>query len=643
MGGGTACDPVAAARPFALTLVVGATGYCDLVADRRKGPQGPFFCGSLHSSMNSSQTKPGEAVGGLDVDAIAIPLVVAVTGHRDLVASELSGIRDEVRSLFQQLIDHYPERRLRVMSPLAEGADQLVAEVALELGIELSVPLPMPRDLYLQDFDTPESRARFEALCDRAIDVFELPLAKGNTVEQISEPGQARNRQYAQVGIFLCAHCHILLAIWDGKVTSDLGGTGQVVKFHHDDVMPGYTTRTVATQQMLVDDESDLVYHIVCSRDRGAGAPADGLTSLDAFWFTKDRHNPRSQEIPRQHRLIFERSGEFSRDAMKHAEKIAAEKYPLYNEEQVERLPPGVDDINDLFCIGDWLAIHYQKKVLLTFRVTHLLAFLMGLMFILYTDVEGWPYFMAAFLAFFVVSAGVQQVAGLRGWHRKYLDYRTLAEGLRVQFYWAVAGVGSESGSKFTHDNFLQTQDPELGWIRNVMRVAGTESDVNRNSDPAGLEFVIQEWIGDENSGQLGYFANKSSERIRRNRFTERLGHLSLLTSVAVVVVFLTVGSHLPESWSEPLMVVMGTMLLVFAIRQGYAYATAEKDLIKQYEFMLRLFENARRRLDDADDTLEQRMILRALGGSALDEHAEWILMHRDRTIDKGEIWRMGS
>jgi len=545
--------------------------------------------------------------------------------------------------MLARLAKQNPDRRLSVMSPLARGADQLVAEVALELGIELTVPLPMPRHLYLQDFETPESRARFESLCERATDVFELPLAKGNSVEQISSPGEARNREYAQVGVFLCAHCHILLAIWDGKLTDDLGGTGQVVKFHHDDVMPGYANRTVATQQMLVDDESDLVYHIVCSRDRPDGAPSEELRPLDASWFTKDRQNPRSQEIPAQHRLIFQRSDEFSRDADLHADEIAGEAYPLYSDEQSEQLPPGVDDINHLFCIADWLAIRFQKKVLLTLRVTHLFAFLMGLMFILYTDVEGWPYFMFAFLMFFVLSAVIQQVAGRRGWHRKYLDYRTLAEGLRVQFYWAVAGVGGENESKFTHDNFLQTQDPELGWIRNVMRVAGTECDARRISSPTGLEFVIREWIGDENSGQLGYFAKKSSERSRRNRFTEKLGHLSLLSSVAVVVVFLVAGSRLPATWSGPLMVIMGAMLLLFAIRQGYAYATAEKDLIKQYDFMYRLFSNARRRLDEADDPDEQRLILRALGGSALDEHAEWILMHRDRTIDKGEIWRMGS
>jgi hypothetical protein len=90
-------------------------------------------------------------------------------------------------------------------------------------------------------------------------------------------------------------------------------------------------------------------------------------------------------------------------------------------------------------------------------------------------------------------------------------------------------------------------------------------------------------------------------------------------------------------------MVAMGAVLLLFGIRQAYAHSTAEKELIKQYEFMLRIFDNARRRLDHAEGPTEQRQILRALGGSALDEHAQWILMHRERSLDQGEIWRMGS
>ncbi len=588
--------------------------------------------------------QPGKEQVDPPGSSFAVPLVVAVTGHRDLVDAEVPGIRDRVRQLFTQLREDYPDRRLRVLSGLAEGADQLVAEVALEENIALVAALPMPRPLYRDDFATPAARERFDRLCDRASECIELPPAHGNTLDDISAPGAKRNLQYAQLGVFLCAHCHLLLAIWDGKASDELGGTAQVVQFHHDDVMPDYTPSTGPSRQMLVDDESDLVYHLVCSRDRPDGAPAEGLAPLDWSWFTKDRDQPRSRVLPEQHRLIFEHSAEFSRDARRHAEAIEAGKYSLYAPEQAADLPPGVEDINRFFGIADWLAIRYQRKVLLSLRATHVLAFCMGLMFILYTDVRGISYYMFAFLAFFLLAAIIQYRARKRGWHRKYLDYRALAEGLRVQFYWAVAGIGSDSVSKFTHDSFLQTQDPELGWIRNIMRVAGIHSDAARVSSDGGLAFVLREWIGDPaGRGQLGYFAAKLDDKIGRNRLTERLGRLSLLTSIAVVAVFVVAGARLPGEWSGPLMLAMGTMLLVYGIRQGYGYATAEKDLIKQYEFMLRLFQCARRRIDKAGTPGEKRRVLKALGDAALDEHADWILMHRERAIDQSEVWRMGS
>ncbi|MDH3747973.1 MAG: hypothetical protein OER97_07170 [Gammaproteobacteria bacterium] len=576
-------------------------------------------------------------------DAYALPLVIAVTGHRDLVSAELPDIRQRVTSLLQQLMENYPDRRLSVMSGLAEGADRLVAEVALDLRIDLTVPLPMAKERYLQDFETPDSRASFESLCNRAKDIFEMPLARGCTVDQISVPGPERDRQYAQLGVFLCAHCHVLLALWDGKPGGKLGGTGQVVKFHHDDIMPGYSPKTVATQQMLVDDESDLVYHIVCSRDRPNGEPYQAFKALECAWYTKDRHKPRSRELPKQHGIIFQRSGEFSRDAIRFSDHIEFEKYSLLDDKKKDYLPRGIEEINRIFGIADWLAIHYQKRTFLTLRVTHVLAFLMGLMFILYSDLEAQPFLMFLFLLFFLVAAAVQFVAKRDGWHRRYLDYRALAEGLRVQFYWAAAGVRNESESKFAHDNFLQTQDPELGWIRNVMRVSGTHCDAAPLRSAEGLEFSLNEWVGDDNSGQLSYYRTKALERIKKNRSTERLGLISLMLSVAIVVSFVVVGSVIPKGFVDPMMALMGTMLLLFAVRRGYAYSTAEKELIKQYEFMLRIFSNARRRLDTADDEVEQRQVLLALGGSALDEHAEWILMHRDRSIDQGEIWRMGS
>lgn len=574
----------------------------------------------------------------------AVPLVVAVTGHRDLVSGQVAEIRERVREFLRNLARDYPERGVSVMSSLAEGADQLVAEEALALDIPLVVPLPMPLDLYLADFETPDARNRFRQLFDRASEVYELPLAPGNTRKSVAEYGKNRTRQYGQLGVFLSAHCHILLALWDGRYNDKVGGTGQVVRFHHDDVMAGYTPRNQGSRLMLTDDESDLVYHIVCSRDRPDGEPAEELEPLSCSWFTADDREPRTEEMPERHRQVFAHSKEFSRDAIEFEERIMNEAWPLYDKEKDQKgLPPGIADIDHVFRVADWLAIFYQKRMLRTLRSVHMLALLMGVMYIFYSDM--WPsrIFLVAFVLFFIAAAVLHHLSNRFSWHRKYLDYRTLAEGLRVQFYWAAAGVTSGNVSKFAHDNFLQAQDPDLGWIRNVMRVAGMECDALPNRDPAGLEFAIREWIGDETSGQLGYFKRKAMERSERTRVTDQLAMVVLWVSVVAIALFIFAVDDLAEMVRDPIVLLMGLLLLSVGVRQSYAFSTADSELIKQYQFMYRIFTNARRRIDETDDPDDRRRVLKVLGEAALEEHAEWILMHRERSVDQGEIWRLGG
>lgn len=569
--------------------------------------------------------------------------MVAVTGHRDIVAAEVEPIRARVKSLFVELQHRYPDNQLTIMSPLAEGADLLVAQVAVELSLNLVVPLPKSKADYLRDFRTEQARQQFQSLYGKATEVFELTNNKPPAPEGIEQSVWDSDYPYAQLGAFLSAHCHILLAIWDGKPSHHLGGTAQVVKFHHDDVMPGITPKTTTTQQMLVDDESDLVFHIVCSRDRDDFEPHPDHPPLDWCWYTKDEQTPRAKELPAQHELIFKRSTDFSADAARHASKISNQRSTLLEGHDNTELPAGIETIDHFFSIADCLAIHYQRNTLRTLGITHLLAFLMGLMFILYSDFQSWQYYLWAFLGLFAAAAGLQLLSKRRGWHRKYLDYRTLAEGLRVQFYWAAAGVMSENKWKYPHDSYLQSQDPEFGWIRNVMRVAGTRCDAAPSQQPAGLAFALRQWIGDSEEGQLGYFRKKAHDRIKRHKLTEGMGLLSLATSVLIVFVFLLFGSQLSDTVADILTVVMGATLLLFAVRQGYAYATAEKELIKQYEYMLGIYDNADRRIHQAADDMEKRQVLAALGQSALNEHADWILMHRERSLDEGEIWRMGS
>ena len=111
-----------------------------------------------------------------------------------------------------------------------------------------------------------------------------------------------------------------------------------------------------------------------------------------------------------------------------------------------------------------------------------------------------------------------------------------------------------------------------------------------------------------------------------------------LWTGIGIAVVLALFESQLGDGFLNPLIMLMGVLPLIAAVREAYANKKAEKELIKQYRFMHRIFDNARRKLAAARSDEEKRAILRALGDAALDEHAEWILMHRERPIDHGKL-----
>ena len=80
-------------------------------------------------------TAPGTRVMKTNPLPTAIPLIVGVTGHRDLLPEDLQKLKELVREVFQTLKAKHPHTPLVLLSPLVEGADQLVAEVALEQDV----------------------------------------------------------------------------------------------------------------------------------------------------------------------------------------------------------------------------------------------------------------------------------------------------------------------------------------------------------------------------------------------------------------------------------------------------------------------------------------------------------------------------
>jgi hypothetical protein len=159
---------------------------------------------------------------------------VGVTGHRTEGLADAGYdqvyLRDCVRRILSQikdvattasLSDQFPfegKPRFQVVSPIAEGADRIIAEEGLKLGFELLTPLPFARQQYEKDFATHESRVGFRTLLQKASSVVELEGTRSQ-----------ENKAYEAVGRWVLFNSDLLIAIWNGKAAVGVGGTGQIV------------------------------------------------------------------------------------------------------------------------------------------------------------------------------------------------------------------------------------------------------------------------------------------------------------------------------------------------------------------------------------------------------------------------------
>jgi hypothetical protein len=563
-------------------------------------------------------------------EAAMTPLIVGVTSHRYIAASEIEPVRERVRDFLYLLKHECPTLPIVALSALAEGGDQLFAIEALAAGAQLVVPLPLPMDLYLDDFTDPTVRHQFEALRDRA-EIIRLPLLKGHSRVDIASHGRERDRQYAKAGVFIASHCHVLLTMWDGKDSGRLGGTAQIVKYYLSGALPGLIERHREARHVIAGSDEHLLYHIVCSREGVDATVAPGLSALQTMWRTSDALSS-ERDPPEEFRLMFRHMAQFNADCDKYRDDIAVAARAHH-----DALSEAPDNVEYLFRCADWLAIHFQRRVLLALRLTYTIAALMGIAFAFYAHLSAQNNLIYLFLLLFAIGGFVAIVAGRREWHRKYLDYRALAEGLRIQSYWRRAGISTSSDHEFAHDNFLQRQNIELGWIRNVMRTVGLHPPAKPLPD--ALAKVIDEWVGESGkSGQLHYFERKTIERTGLHHITETIGSISLWGGISISIFLAIFALRLPEGTKTTLVLIMAVLSIMAAVREAYAYRKADKELIRQYRFMQRIFISARAALDRTNEPAQQRDILRSLGDAALTEHAEWTLMHRERQVEHSKL-----
>jgi len=539
-----------------------------------------------------------------------LPLVIGVVGHRHLEPADYPLYCSRVRELFADLRTRYPSTPLRVLSALAEGADRLVADVALDEGCEVLAPLPMPVAEYERDF--PGSLEEFRALRARIPpgNVFVVPPPAG--LNPSASAQDWRDAHYREVGIYVAGQCHLLLALWDGVRSVAVAGTAEIVRFKLEGLIH-------SDDRALDSDDCGPVYHVLAPRAGSGGradAPAKWLFPSDA-----------SATLLRTVCLRIDR---FNRDALRIPvpESLRADAAGLLP--QLRERSAADRELAGTFAAADTLARGYQRLTHAVLRLVIWLAVALALTFEVYAELLPRRELPVLYLAIFA------SIATLYLWQKRldaqgrYLDYRALAEALRVQFYWRLAGLTESAAA-----SYLRKQVDELRWIRDALRGA--------NALPPPLQprpdLVQEQWV----KGQAHYYRSRAEQLMARIRRVEHFSAvclgIGLLATAALVVFWHQIDSlgHQVHPW---LVLVMGFAPIAAALCEAYGERFGIRSQAHQYSRFSAIFaraEAAIERLEALPDTPErihtEQALLGELGREALMENGDWVLLLRDRPI----------
>jgi len=574
-----------------------------------------------------------------------IPFLIGVVGHRDLVADEIPLIRAAVARLLERLRAENSDVPLRLLCSMAAGADLLVAEIAAESGIPMVALLPYARALCREDLGSEAERINFDRLCDMS-EVVELGLPEDASARDLEPGSGTRERQLQRAGALIARYSGLMIAVWNGVDTDFRAGTARAIEFRRRGVIPSGEALVFPRDVLLSAQSDDLNFEIRCSR---LSRPTPPGVAVLGFTGSASRGG---EQLPAPLRTTFERLAEFNRDVDSSAERIATSGRRL-SQPSPTPIPRSLNYLDRLFTAADWLGSYHRRCFTLALRSRYLLWALMAFLLIAFKkDSLGRAAIaeIAGVLVVFLLGTLLAIWAHRRAWHRKYLDYRALAEALRVDFYWELAGVRKEFDGEFAHESFLQKQDAELQWIRNAMRAVSLELAIHPSgSIGEGFAFVYAHWIGDDHptsgTGQMSYYRRRLRQLTRGIHVSERIdrallfGGLVLALAFALDVALRTASIQLlPIALRGDMLWGLALVPVYAAIFEIYLNEKADRALIRQYDYMYGLFHLAAGQLRAATTNELKLEILRSLGHACLAEHAQWTLAHRDKRI-QGMRW----
>jgi hypothetical protein len=588
------------------------------------------------------------------VDSL-MPISIGISGHRDIHPDDLEHAKISLREIFLQLAERYTHSPLRLLSPLAEGADRHAAEQFLQVKAEriaqgdaiaphweLIVPLPLSESLYRADFDA--SDTSFDALKSQATQVIELPLANGATIAQVSELGEARDQQYEAAGIYVARHSNLLIALWDGQPHGLRAGTSRIVEYKLHGTVDGLIGRDI------YDQDVGPVYHIQvrrsCRSDAGKrqdGAQGCGLRYRELL--------PDETIWPRgtlaESLFAFERYNQALLQENIMPEEINLSLGYLLEESPERRqfekeLTPCESRTLSIYAGLDALAIKIDKQRLKYHKAMFVAAG--GAAICLLTaleDIARIPLFIGYVACMSVVAMLFSRLRAPRISYDQ-LGYRAFAEILRVQINWTagclpngVTASSLQTGLErvtvpHVMDGILRQHLNEVGWIKEGLRACGLLQERQAHVSRGQAHFLAKQWI----DGQLRFFERTESRYQALARRIDRISAGLSITGVLFVIGVLVLDRLKANQGDFHHFVMIAASLApaLTLLLQSYSDRLAVAEQEKNMARMRLVFERARRVLlrDELSDSLINNELMK-VGHEAIAEAINWLILKRSK------------
>lgn len=541
----------------------------------------------------------------------AIPITVGVVGHLDVVTTEKH--KQQILQLFKDLIAKYPGSPVYLFSSIAEGADRFVAKIFLDLKysekvylnrLELIIPTPFCTEEYKKDFNEDSARE---------FDDF-IKKAKGSFCINCEEYTGDRPQQYLRAGKFVADSSIILLAMWDGE-KGKKGGTADVVrhKIAGDD-------ENVAESTFEYDGS---VFILPCRRSGSSEEFSNSVVNTPDLTLDLILRDPAIRE------------------ALEKIEEInclpSVNEEPSFLESQLQ-LFKFHDKLNDSqkllmkwYSLFDIQSMKFRAKDI----VITVWLFLFGFFFIttleIYSNLSQSDPILGAAMFFVVVATVIYWFSRLTGNHRKYLINRTLAEALRIQFYWNIAGIGRN-----VSDFFLRIHRKDFTWLKYLLSAI---YGITYNSKPITSEIITlltDNWIKD----QSGFFRSATSRMTKQVNFYNRISNISFFLAFGLLVSIFFVGSFYKEhNFLNDLLVIIGTFLGIFALIKAYLQMKGYNQLMNQYELMNVIYARADSKiaetetygLNEEEKNIYLKELFFVIGKEALIENGNWYQIFKEK------------